>query len=138
MELGFKYLRIFTAITIVAVTVIDFGMALYWQSQSLLDGPLSRPMYYAFSLNKIFLALCLSIVLLFDFDFKLSKFGASALRAMGCLSLIFSLIGFFKIFQQHKFSGFHRAIFSFYSFQFAYVLISIIVILKGMKGASHA
>lgn len=138
MAQAFKYLRFITAIILPICVVYNFGRNIVIQSKTMLDGPLAHYFSYTFSINKIILALCLSVVLLFGFTLNLPRWGNGFLRITGILSVLLSLIGFLYLFKQSHFMGSFTMFGELYLFQLAYLLISLIIWAKSFEGKNDA
>jgi len=128
----FKYLRIALAIILLGSPIISFVTDLIRQQQALLDGPLAHYSSYTFSLNRIVLAILLSVVLLFDVSFKNLGRRKIILRTLGVISLLVSLVGLVYLFLNHHWMGiyFSKKMVPLYIFQLAYISVSLIVIGK--------
>lgn len=112
----------------------NFINSLALQSKAILDGPLAHYTSYTFALNKVVLALLLSIVLVFDFTINLPSWGNFALRITGLISVALSLSGFVFIISQLRFTGNYKMFFvELVLFQFAYFLISLVVLGKSYE-----
>lgn len=138
MVLAFKCLRVLTAIFLLVNSISNFGLDLYYQSQAILDGPLAWYFQYSFALNEITLAICLSIVLIFDFKISLPSWGGLCLKILGIIALILSLVGLGYLVKHSLFMGELKFQLFFYLTQIAYLLISLIIISKGYEETSDA
>jgi len=133
-----KYLRILVAIILPVCVIYNYVTSIIQQSQALLDGPLAHYMSHTFALNKVVLAICLSLVLLCDFKLRLPSWGNSVLRVIGIVSVVLSLIGFIYLIWQQAFLGYMRFLVELYVFQTAYLLVSFLILAKSFEGKSDA
>lgn len=125
-----KYLRYFMALCLPLYAIGSFITDLMRQSGGVIDGPLAHYLDYTFALNKIIIALLLSVFFIANFKLDFPKRVRRPISILCGFAFVLGLIGLVYLIRQFMFSShieLRLSLIKLLIFQCAYLLATLLV-----------